>query len=56
MPTTRLAHMAPFRDSWFRLARRGLDPKAQALLMARQRQIGAPEGLVSFHGPGIIGA
>lgn len=44
-----LAHMAPFRDSWLRVARQGLDPDLQALLMARQRQIGAPEGLVSFH-------
>ena len=44
-----LAQMAPFRNSWIQLARQGLELDLQLALLERQRQIGAAEGLVSFH-------
>ena len=42
-------HVAPFRNEWLHLARQGHDLELQQLLLDRQRQIGAPGGLVSFH-------
>lgn len=44
-----MAQVAPFRNAWLHLARRGLDHDLKEALMDRQRQIGVPGGLVAFH-------
>ena len=41
--------IAPFRHAWLRYARSGLSPTFEAALLERQRQIGVPAGLLSFH-------
>ena len=46
---TYLSRIAPFRNDWLHIARQGLDSDVLAVLLERQRHIGAQEGLVSFH-------
>ena len=41
--------IAPFRNSWLHEARRGLNADLESALLQRQREIGVPPGLVSFH-------
>ena len=43
------AQIAPFRNAWLHHARQGLSPELEPALIERQREIGVPAGLVSFH-------
>lgn len=43
------SQVEPFRNDWLHLARLGLEIPVLAVLLERQRQVGVPEGLVSFH-------
>ena len=43
------AQIEPFRNAWLHYARQGLGPKLENALLERQREIGAPAGLVAFH-------
>ena len=41
--------VAPFRNAWLHYARQGLSFRLEEALIQRQRELGAPAGLVSFH-------
>ena len=41
--------IGPFRNAWLHHARQGLTPELEMALIDRQREVGAPDGLISFH-------
>ena len=43
------SQIAPFRHAWLANARQGLGPELEKALLDRQREIGVPAGLVSYH-------
>ena len=44
-----LPQIAPFRNNWLTHARQGLPLELERALIERQREIGAPAGLVAYH-------